>query len=183
MDDKTVSEFMKNGNLEHHARISLEGATHGLQRGADRIALLLTNCFPGEKYSRDIAKLWQGDTTPDVLNERHNVIGFVIQLCTKAQRDIEKVCSLLYPEEMERLRRQSATDETIPLQLWNGPEVSVELYLVINALDGIYETFSWTDVPENAPPEVIRGLGLALEDIHEDLTDIISRCEEMQEAA
>jgi hypothetical protein len=69
------------------------------------------------------------------------------------------------------------------LQLWNGPEVSVELYLVINALDGIYETFSWTDVPENAPPEVIRGLGLALEDIHEDLTDIISRCEELREAA
>lgn len=127
MDDKTVSDFVKNGNLEHHARISLEEATHGLQRGADRIALLLTNCFPGEKKSRDIAKLWQGDATPDVLNERHNVIGFVIHLCAKAQRDIERVCSLLYPEEMERLRKQTAADETIPLQLWNGPEMSVEL--------------------------------------------------------
>lgn len=54
---------------------------------------------------------------------------------------------------------------------------------MINALDGIYETFSWTDVPKNPPPEVIRGLGLALEDVYEDLTDIVSQCEAMQEAA
>ena len=164
------------------SRIDVPGAMTIIGRATDRLTFLSEVMFNddlcGSASWWSLRDLEAGRTKDkDSMNERSNSFGGACDIVLNAQRDLERVYALIYPDEAaEWLREEVQGAKKVK---WVAGDVSCQLAVPIDVLTLLYDQiFSSIGVIPNFSHSALMGLKTVICDVHDFLKETLSELEE-----